>query len=168
MMLRGQSWTFGSNINTDLIFPKPFFRSVYEPGEMASHLMAGIDEGFAQKVSPGDIIVGGPNFGCGSSREEAVAAMREAGIAAVVAPSFGRLFMRNGINFGIPIIALAGIDQQVSEGDMLEIDLDAGQLLNTTTGYHATLAPMAPESLRMMREGGIKAYTQRILLERRG
>ncbi|WP_435269759.1 3-isopropylmalate dehydratase [Shinella sp. BE166] len=167
MKIRGRTWTFGVNVNTDLIFPKPYFRPAYEPGEMASHLMAGIDEGFASKVRPGDIIVGGLNFGCGSSREEAAGAMREAGIAAVVAPSFGRLFMRNGINFGIPIVALADIDRHVTEGDELEIDLDISSLRNLATGYHARLAPMAPESLRMMQEGGIKAYTRRILAERR-
>ena len=94
MYIKGRAWTFGRNVNTDLIFPKIWFRPTYAPGEMASHLMVGIDEDFPKKVDRGDIIVGGQNFGCGSSREEAAAAMKEAGIAAVVAPSFGRLFTR--------------------------------------------------------------------------
>ena len=85
MKFRGKAWTFGRNLNTDLIFPKIWFRPSYVPGEMASHLMVGIDEDFPNKVARGDLIVGGQNFGCGSSREEAAAAMKEAGVAAVVA-----------------------------------------------------------------------------------
>ena len=102
MKFKGKAWTFGRNVNTDLIFPKTWFRPSYTPGEMASHLMVGIDGDFPQKVARGDIIVGGQNFGCGSSREEAAAAMKEAGVAAVVAPTFGRLFTRNAINVGLP------------------------------------------------------------------
>ena len=92
MLIKGRTWVFGRHVNTDLIFPKMWFRPTYEPGEMASHLMVGLDEDFPRKVKRGDIIVGGLNFGCGSSREEAAAAMKEAGIAAVVAPSFGRIY----------------------------------------------------------------------------
>jgi len=167
MKIQGKVWKFGSNINTDLIFPKAYFRATYEPGEMASHLMAGIDPEFAARVRRGDIVVAGPNFGCGSSREEAAAAMREAGIGAVVAPSFSRLFMRNGINFGLPVLAVANIVGNVSEGDELEIDLEQQLLRNLTTGYEVRLPPTAPESLRLLRDGGIKAYTQRVLAERR-
>jgi len=167
MRVVGKSWMFGRNVNTDLIFPKTFFRAHYEPGEMARHLMAGIDEGFAAKVKPGDIIVAAENFGCGSSREEAAAAMREAGISAVVAPSFGRLFTRNCINMGIPVIALAGIDENVTEGDTLEIDLEAGTLVNRSSGFSARIPPIAVESLALIRDGGIRAYTRRILQERR-
>jgi 3-isopropylmalate/(R)-2-methylmalate dehydratase small subunit len=167
MKVLGKAWTFGANVNTDLIFPKTYFRPTYQPGEMASHLMAGIDPAFAVRVSPGDIVVAGLNFGCGSSREEAAAAMREAGISAVVAPSFSRLFMRNGINFGLPIVVVPEIDQHVREGEHLEIDLEGRMLRNVDTGYEVRLPPTAPESLRMIRDGGIKAYTQRILAERR-
>jgi 3-isopropylmalate/(R)-2-methylmalate dehydratase small subunit len=167
MLIKGRAWKFGSNVNTDLIFPKPFFRPSYEPGEMASHLMAGIDVDFATKVKPGDIVVAGPNFGCGSSREEAAAAMREAGVAAVVAPSFSRLFTRNSINFGLPVVISPGIDEQIEEGDEIEIDLADGFLVNLRSGFKTRLPPMAPESLRLIQDGGIKAYTQRILAERR-
>jgi 3-isopropylmalate/(R)-2-methylmalate dehydratase small subunit len=167
MKITGRAWTFGSNINTDLIFPKSYFRSTYEPGEMATHLMAGIDLEFPTKATSGDIIVAGPNFGCGSSREEAAAAMKEFGIGAVIAPSFSRLFMRNGINFGLPIVTAPDIDKHVSEGDVIEVDLVGGQLKNITTGFETRLPPTAPESLRMMRDGGIKAYTRRILEERK-
>jgi 3-isopropylmalate dehydratase small subunit len=167
MRIKGKTWKFGTNVNTDLIFPKPFFRASYEPGEMASHLMAGIDTEFASKVRRGDIVVAGPNFGCGSSREEAAAAMREAGVAAVVAPSFSRLFTRNSINFGLPVVTAPQIDEHIAEGDEIELDLSTGYLRNISTGYETRLPRMAPESLRLIEDGGIKAYTRRILAERR-
>jgi 3-isopropylmalate/(R)-2-methylmalate dehydratase small subunit len=129
--------------------------------------MVGLDEHFPKKMKRGDIIVAGQNFGCGSSREEAAAAMKEAGIAGVVAPSFGRLYTRNCINVGLPIIVSPGIDEQVMEGDELEIDLAQGTLCNLRTGYEAHLPPMAPESLRLIQDGGIANYTRRILEERR-
>jgi len=167
MLFRGRTWVFGRNVNTDLIFPKMWFRPTYEPGEMASHLMVGLDEDFPNKVKRGDIIVGGQNFGCGSSREEAAAAMKEAGIASVVAPSFGRLYTRNCINVGLPIIVSPGIDEKVTAGDEFEIDLAEGTLRNLRTGYEASLPPMAPESLRLIQDGGIANYTRRVLEERR-
>jgi 3-isopropylmalate dehydratase small subunit len=167
MRVKGKAWTFGSNVNTDLIFPKTFFRPSYAPGEMASHLMAGIDPGFAGKMSPGDVIVAGANFGAGSSREEAAAAMKEAGIGAVLAPSFSRLFTRNSINFGLPVLIAPDIDRHVKTGDVLEMDLEEGWLRNLATGYETRLPPLSPEALQMMRDGGIMAYTKRVLAERR-
>ena len=167
MLIKGRTWVFGRHVNTDLIFPKTWFRPTYEPGEMASHLMVGLDEDFPEKVKPGDIIVGGLNFGCGSSREEAAAAMKEAGIGAVAAPSFGRIFTRNCINVGLPIVVSPGIDEYVSQGDELEIDLAAGFIRNVSNGYEARLPPMAAESLRLIQDGGIANYTRRVLEERR-
>ena len=167
MQLRGKAWIFGNNVNTDLIFPKMWFRPTYEPGEMASHLMSGIDEELPKKIARGDFIVGGVNFGCGSSREEAAGAMKEAGIGAVIADSFGRLFTRHCINAGLPVLSLPGISRQIATGDALEIDLDAGTLRNLRNGYTTQLPRMAPESLELIRDGGIVAYTQRILAERR-
>ena len=167
MHIKGKAWTFGRNVNTDLIFPKIWFRPTYEPGEMASHLMVGIDVDFPSKVRRGDVIVGGQNFGCGSSREEAAAAMKEAGVSAVVAPSFGRLFTRNAINVGLPIVTSARIDEEIAEGDEIEIDLAAGTLRNLRSGYQTRLPPMAPESLRLIEDGGIANYTRRVLEQRR-
>ena len=167
MYIKGRAWTFGRNINTDLIYPKMWFRPTYEPGEMASHLMTGIDEEFPKKVKRGDVIVGGQNFGCGSSREEAAAAMKEAGIGAVVAPSFGRIYTRNCINVGLPIVVSPGIDEHVTQGDEIEIDLAEGYIRNLRSGYEARLPPMAPESLRLIQDGGIANYTRRVLEERR-
>lgn len=163
MQVEGNAWTFGENINTDLIYPKTHFRADYAPGEMASHLMSGIDESFAAKVKPGDILVGGKNFGCGSSREEAAASMREAGIGAVVAPGFGRLFTRNCINHGLPVVAIPGIDEKISEGDRVSVNLSEGKLRNLTTGYVVDIPPMAPEILRLIEDGGIANYTRRFI-----
>ena len=167
MLIRGKAWVFGRNVNTDLIFPKIWFRPTYEPGEMASHLMVGIDEDFPKKVGRGDVIMGGQNFGCGSSREEAAAAMKEAGVAAVVAPSFGRLFTRNAINVGLPIVTSPRIDERIGQGDEIEIDLAGGTLRNLRSGYATRLPPMAPESLRLIADGGIANYTRRVLAQRR-
>ena len=167
MHIKGRAWTFGRNVNTDLIYPKMWFRPTYEPGEMASHLMVGVDEEFPHKVKRGDVIVGGQNFGCGSSREEAAAAMKETGIGAVVAPSFGRLFLRNCINVGLPVVTSPGIDAQVTTGDEIEIDLANGTIRNLRSGYQARLPPMAQESLQLIMDGGIANYTRRVLEERR-
>src|ERR1700720_4541930 len=167
MYIRGKAWTFGRNVNTDLIFPKVWFRPTYEAGEMASHLMVGIDEDFPRKVGRGNITVGRQISGCGWSREEAAAAMKEAGVAAVVAPSFGRLFTRNAINVGLPIVTSPRIDEEVKQGDEIEIDLANGTIRNLRSGYEARLPPMAPESLRLIEDGGIANYTRRVLNERR-
>ena len=167
MHIKGRAWMFGRNVNTDLIYPKMWFRPTYAPGEMASHLMVGIDEEFPNKVKRGDVIVGGQNFGCGSSREEAAAAMKEAGIGAVVAPSFGRLFTRNCINVGLPVVTSPGIDERVNQGDEIEIDLAQGFIRNWRSRYEARLPPMARESLRLIQDGGIANYTRRVLEERR-
>jgi len=167
MHIKGRAWTFGRNVNTDLIYPKMWFRPTYAPGEMATHLMVGVDEEFPKKVKRGDVIVGGQNFGCGSSREEAAAAMKEAGIGAVVAPSFGRLFTRNCINVGLPVVTSPGIDERVNQGDEIEIDLAQGFIRNLRSRYEARLPPMAPESLRLIQDGGIANYTRRVLEERR-
>jgi 3-isopropylmalate/(R)-2-methylmalate dehydratase small subunit len=167
MPILGRTWVFGRNVNTDLIFPKTWFRANYEPGEMASHLMSGIDESFAAKVRPGDILVADANFGCGSSREEAAASMREAGIAAVVAPSFGRLFTRNCINMGIPMVTCPDIHLHVAEGDRLEIDLEAGTLRNMDRDFSVRIPPVSAEALALIRDGGLRPYTRRLLDERR-
>src|SRR5262249_37440466 len=151
---------------TDLIFPKMWFRPTYAPGEMASHLMVGIDEDFPNKVGRGDIIVGGQNFGCGSSREEAAAAMKEAGVAAGVAPGCGRLFPRNAVAVGRRIVAAPGIDEQIAQGDEIGIDLATGTLRNLRWGYRTGRPPMAAESLKLIEDGGIANYTRRVLASR--
>lgn len=163
MKIHGKVWRFGANINTDLIYPNHYFKPRYEVGEMGQHVMSGADPDFPSKVALGDIIVGERNFGCGSSREEAAGCMREAGIGALCAPSFGRLFMRNCINLGVPVIVCPGIEKNVSEGDILEVDLSRGRIHNLTTGYKSTVPSMAPELLKLLQDGGLIEYTRREL-----
>ena len=166
MSIKGKAWVFGENINTDQIFPKRYFKPVYDPGEMASHLMEGADEKFPEKVGAGDIIIGGNNFGCGSSREEAPGAMTEAGVAAVIAPSFGRIFLRNSINLGLPAVYVTDIDQHVSTGDLVELDLEAGVVRNLSTGYETTFQPINSELVKLMEAGGLVEYTRQVLAEK--
>ena len=166
MSIKGKAWVFGENINTDQIFPKRYFKPVYDPGEMATHLMEGADEEFPRKVGDGDIIVGGNNFGCGSSREEAPGAMTEAGVAAVMAPSFGRIFLRNSINLGLPAVYVSDIDQYVSTGDEVELDLEAGVVRNLTNGYETTFQPINPELMKLMEAGGLVEYTRQVLTKK--
>lgn len=167
MRVHGSAWKFGDNINTDLIFPNHFFKPTYEPGEMGAALLRGADPDFPSKLQPGDVVVGGRNFGCGSSREEAAGAMKEAGVGAVVASSFGRLFLRNCINLGVPVVTSAGIADHVAEGDTLLIDLAEGQITDETNGYRASFPTMPPELLELLSEGGLHEYTVKALAERR-
>ncbi len=167
MSIIGRARKFGENINTDLIFPKRYFKPSYEPGELASRVMTGVDPNFPNTVQKGDIIVGGPNFGCGSSREEAPGCMKEAGIAAVLAPSFGRIFLRNCVNLGVPAVYCPELPEHVEEGDEIEVDLAAGKVINRTNGFEAHIVPLAPELLKLINDGGIAEYTRRVLAERR-
>ena len=128
--------------------------------------MEGADEEFPRKVGDGDIIVGGNNFGCGSSREEAPGAMTEAGVAAVMAPSFGRIFLRNSINLGLPAVYVTDIDQHVSTGDEVELDLEAGVVRNLTNGYETTFQPINPELMKLMEAGGLVEYTRQVLTKK--
>lgn len=161
MKVRGKAWRFGANINSDLIYPNRYFKPRYEKGEMGSHVMSGADPDFPEKVSPGDIIVGGPNFGCGSGREEAAACIREAGIGALLAPSFGRIFTRNCANLGVPVIVCPGIDEQIKEGDEIEIDLKGGVIRNITTDFETKVPPIPSEMLDLFSDGGLAEYTRR-------
>jgi 3-isopropylmalate/(R)-2-methylmalate dehydratase small subunit len=165
--ITGGAWTFGDNINTDLIFPNHFFKPSYEPGEMGQALLRGADPDFPAKLQRGDIIVGGRNFGCGSSREEAAGAMKEAGVGAIVASTFGRLFTRNCINLGVPVVVSPGIGEHVSEGDRLELDLAEGLIVNHTNGYRAQFPTMAPQLLSLLSDGGLHQYTVNELQRRK-
>ncbi|HOO54905.1 MAG TPA: 3-isopropylmalate dehydratase, partial [Methanothrix sp.] len=118
-MIRGKAWVFGDDVDTDVIIPGPYLRTK-NIKELACHAMEGLDPDFAKNVKPGDVIVAGKNFGCGSSREQAPLALREAGVACVVAKSFARIFYRNAINVGLPVVEA---DVECREGDEVEVDL---------------------------------------------
>ena len=152
-MIRGRVWKFGDNVNTDLICPGSLMRLPLDKISQAA--MAGIDPEFHRKISEGDIIVAGENFGSGSSRELAPLALKGAGIGTVVAEYFARIFYRNCIAIGFPILECRGISRRSDEGDILEIDISTGIVENQTKRetYHGTKYP--PEFLEIFEAGGI-------------
>lgn len=163
MKLKGRVWRFGEDVNTDVIAPGKYLR--LSAAEIAGHVMEGIDPTFADKVQPGDIIVAGKNFGCGSSRESAPDALRLAGIGAIIAPFFGRIFFRNSINLGLPVIECDD-EGEIAEGAIIELDLDGGTITNLTSGKIFTFPPLPPHLVQLLNAGGLVPYLeQRVLAE---
>ena len=157
--MRGKVWRYGDHVNTDLIIPGRYLDD-YDPKNLAKHAMEDIDAGFAQNVAFGDIIVAGRNFGCGSSREQAPVALKSAGVGAVVAGSFARIFYRNAINIGLPVIECPEAYGSFKSGDVALINIDKGILVNETTGKSIRFEPM-PEFLRdILKNGGLVRYTK--------
>lgn len=155
-ILSGKAWKFGDNIDTDVIIPGKYLRTT-DMSVFASHVMEGIDPEFSKKVQKGDMIVAGKNFGCGSSREQAPLALKYAGVACIVAESFARIFFRNAINVGLPIIE-ARID--CKEGDNIEIDLEKGIVKNNEKTYSAT---KLPDFLRkILADGGLVEHRKKV------
>ena len=154
-MIRGRVWKFGDDVDTDVIIPAKYLRTV-DKSVWPKHVLEGLDPSFSSKVKPGDIIVAGKNFGCGSSREQAVLAIKWAGISAVVAESFARIFFRNGINNGLPLIECRGISKAVDEGDVIEIDLEKGEV-HTKQGVLKTV-PLPPFLQDILKLGGLVEY----------
>ncbi|MFH1038199.1 MAG: 3-isopropylmalate dehydratase small subunit [PVC group bacterium] len=157
MKLKGTVWKFGDNVNTDEILAARYLITT-DPVEMGSHLMEDIRPGFAREISPGDIIVGGENFGCGSSREHAPLAIKGAGIAAVVAASFARIFYRNALNMGLPIFESAEAARVLEEGEEIEIDESSGRISNLATGKVCHAHPLPPFMQELIAAGGLIAY----------
>ncbi len=154
--LRGKAFIFGKNIDTDQIYPGRYLDLTDAP-DVAKHAMEGApDPDFAKDFKAGDIIVAGTNFGCGSSREHAVITLTAAGVAAVLAESFGRIFYRNGINLGLPLLVCPGIDGKVKRGDELEIDLDASLVRNKSREESYPLEAVSDYAMHILASGGIK------------
>jgi len=151
---KGKVWKFSDNINTDEIIPARYLNTS-DPEELAKHCMEDANREFPEKHSHGDIIIGGKNFGSGSSREHAPVAIKASGISAVIADSFARIFFRNCINIGLPIIELNGISQKINEGDEIEIDFDKGIVKNLTTGEEFTTQPFPPFMQEIINAGGL-------------
>ena len=160
-MIEGKAWKFGQDVNTDEIIPARYLNTS-DPQELAAHCMEDADPDFLKKMSPGDVIVAGKNFGCGSSREHAPLALKTAGIAAVVAPTFARIFFRNAINMGLPIVESAPAAAETQEGDVLRIDLERGELLNVTQGTRYDIAPLPAEMREIIAAGGLMEYAKNI------
>jgi 3-isopropylmalate/(R)-2-methylmalate dehydratase small subunit len=157
MSMRGRAWKFGDDVNTDLIMPGKYLELV-DPKEIARHAMEGADPTFVKRVRVGDIVVGGRNFGCGSSREQAPIGLKQVGVAAVVAESFARIFYRNAINIGLPAIECPGISGAVEDGDTVEIDMAGGIVTNVGNKRSLKLVPMPRFMIEILDAGGLVAY----------
>ncbi len=157
MRLRGTVWKFGDNVNTDEILAARYLVTV-DPEEMGQHLMEDIRPGFHQEVAPGDIIVAGTNFGCGSSREHAPLAIKGAGISAVVAAGYARIFYRNAFNMGLPIFESPEAAAALAEGAEIEIDADAGSLTDLGSGEVYRSQPVPAFMQDLIRAGGLINY----------
>ncbi|NLV57675.1 MAG: 3-isopropylmalate dehydratase small subunit [Clostridiales bacterium] len=151
MLLHGNALCYGDNVDTDVIIPARYLNTS-DPKELAVHCMEDIDPDFLKKTKPGDVIVAGCNFGCGSSREHAPLAIKTAGISCVIAKSFARIFYRNAINIGLPIIICDG---DFKSGDTLEIDLEQGRILNRTTGEEHSFPPFPAFLQKIIESGGL-------------
>jgi 3-isopropylmalate/(R)-2-methylmalate dehydratase small subunit len=157
-VLEGKAWVFGDDINTDIIMPFRFKSRTNDPNEMAKYAMYGIDPDFHKKIDKGDILVAGRNFGGGSSREQAPLALQYAGISAIVAESFARIFYRNAFTIGVPALETPGIKDHVVQGDRLIINLGEFTVTNTRTG-HIFQAKAVPDFMRkMLLDGGLIEY----------
>ena len=160
--LRGRAHVDGDNVDTDVIIPARYLTS-HDPAELAAHCMENIDSEFVTTVRPGDIIVGGENFGCGSSREHAPIAIKASGVSAVIASSFARIFFRNAINVGLPALVCPEAAAEIRKGDELSLELATGRVENVTQGRTYQAEPV-PEFLReIVAAGGLVVYTQRRL-----
>lgn len=157
MIFTGRVWKFGDNIDTDAIIPARYLNTS-NPGELAKHCMEDADPDFVKKIKPGDIIVGGENFGCGSSREHAPIAIKAAGISCVVAKSFARIFYRNSFNMGLPIFESRELGDAVKKGD--EITLDSAKGIITITKMNKTfrIAPIPPFMEQLIVDGGLMKH----------
>lgn len=162
-IITGKVWKFGDNIDTDLIIAARYLNTS-DPHELAKHVMEDADPEFVKKLSPGDIIVAGENFGCGSSREHAPIALKAAGVAAVVAKSFARIFYRNAFNMGLPIFELAEADN-IKEGDLIHIDMEKGIIKDLNGHKEYKFSPIPPFMQELLACGGLINYAKAKMLE---
>ena len=162
--MKGKCWRFGDDVNTDEIMPARYL-NVIDEGELAAHCMEGIDADFPNKAQPGDVIVAGSNFGCGSSREHAPICIKALGISCVVAESFARIFFRNAINIGLPIAECPEAARAVAPGDELEVDFAQGKVINHTRGASHTFEPFPPRLQEIIDAGGLIPYAKKLLSE---
>lgn len=160
--MKGRVFKFGANIDTDTIIPARYLVTT-EPEELGKHCMEAIDPDFPRKVRPGDLIVAGENFGCGSSREHAPRAIKGCGIGCVIAKSFARIFFRNAINTGLPILECPEAVEDSEEGDEIEVDLESGEIRNLTRNRTFKAVPFPPFLLQVIKAGGLVEYTRRRL-----
>lgn len=159
MSIKGKAWKFGKDVDTDQIIPARYLNTS-DPAELAKHCMEDADPEFVNKMTGGDLIVADKNFGCGSSREHAPISIKAAGVSAVVAKSFARIFYRNSFNMGLPIFESPEAVDQISEGDEVEIEMETGLIRNRTTGKEYQAVPIPPFMRELIDAGGLMAYVK--------
>lgn len=164
MKLKGKAWVFGDDVNTDEIIPARYL-NVTDHDELAAHCMEDIDPNFVKKISPGDIIVAAKNFGCGSSREHAPVAIKAAGISCVIAKSFARIFYRNSINIGLPILECESAAENIKEGDLIEVNLATGEIKNITKNETYYAKPFPEFMQKIIASGGLMNYVMSKYIE---
>jgi 3-isopropylmalate/(R)-2-methylmalate dehydratase small subunit len=157
-MLKGKAFRLGDNVDTDVIIPARYL-TTFDPEVLKLHCLEDLDPGFAAKVRPGDMIVAGANFGCGSSREHAPLAIKAVGVSVVIARSFARIFYRNAINIGLPILECAEAAAAAADGDELEVDLAAGRIKDLTTGAEWQAQPLPDFMRELIADGGLIQHT---------
>jgi 3-isopropylmalate/(R)-2-methylmalate dehydratase small subunit len=165
VILKGKVHKYGADVNTDVIIPARYL-NVSDPDELAKHCMEDIDADFLRQMKPGDIIMATTNFGCGSSREHAPLAIKAAGVSCVIARSFARIFFRNAINIGLPLLECGGAVDNTRSGDVLEVDLSQGKIKNLTRGMGFTAKPYPEFMAELISAGGLIEYTRKRLAGR--
>jgi len=160
-MIEGRVWKYGDDINTDVIFPGKYTYTITDPKEMALHALEDLDPNFAKNVKKSDIVLGGENFGCGSSREQAPISIKEAGASAIVAKSFARIFFRNAINAGLLVITCKDVFNSVKDGDKIKIDPKVGKIF--TAEQEFSYPPFSDEVSKILNCGGLVEYTKKII-----
>ncbi len=162
--MQGKVWKFGDNIDTDLIIAARYLNTS-DASELAKHVMEDEDPQFASKMNPGDIIVAGENFGCGSSREHAPIALKEAGISAIIAPTFARIFYRNAFNMGLPIFELKE-SSEIKEGDTIRVDMDAGEVINVSQAKTYKFVPIPEFMQELVDAGGLIEFAKKEIAQK--
>ncbi len=157
MKAEGRVFKYGDNVDTDVIIPARYLNT-FDADELAAHAMEDIDPEFVHKVQPGDIIVAGKNFGCGSSREHAPLCLKTAGVSCIIAEYFARIFYRNAINIGLPIIECKEASEEIEDGDDVEIDFDSGKIYDRTKGTEYQGQPFPPFMQELINAGGLVNY----------
>ncbi len=160
MKLRGRVHRYGDHVNTDVIIPARYLNTS-DAKELAAHCMEDIDPEFVNRVEPGDIIVGGEDFGCGSSREQAPLAIKTCGVSCVIAASFARIFFRNSINIGLPVLVCAEASAEAAAGDEMEVDLASGRIENLTQGRTYQAEPFPEFLQQIIAAGGLVAHVKK-------
>ena len=160
----GKAWVYGDDLDTDALAPGRYMKFAIE--EIAKHCLESVDPSFAQKVRPGDVVVGGRNFGLGSSREQAAEALKHLGVAAVIAPSFAGIFYRNALNLGLPAVACAQA-KRIRAGDAVKVDPENGVIEDLTTGEKLACETIPPHLMQMVRDGGLLEHLEKRLRGKR-